>query len=672
MTNINLIIGKIRENVARLRSILEEKNWIVFVFFLLMTGAVFIHPIWHGSCIYACGDYENHIRFIRSAYHSLFIEHTFPPCYANDMGMMLQPIFKYYSVTLYTVSAFFMLFKFNGYQSLLLGSMLFYASGAFGVYLLGRCLQCKKVDSILGGLTYLFSPYMFVTFYARGAFAEMSALGVIPWVFYGIAKLNIDHGSWDGLKVSLITGLLIITHKIFFAWTIVLSVSFVLFFIQDQTPSNLLKKHLIPTVFWIGFGMLLAANYWLSTYYDIKNVCISSAFPWTVTYLSHWKLLLSPVFAVSPQSSLPNLATQYGLVFLFGHILLACSNYPMKFKLAIFALSFYLFLAQTNLFRTLEFLPTPFSFIQFPYRLLIFSAIAGSLAVGVGLSGFRLLRYKKILQIGIIILLVWTIKTYRNLPPFFGRYSQEIEQTKVTIKDYQDKIAASWSAPPKRHSGIYECQARSYIEQGTTWSIRRRPFDHAILDFNANIPNSIEKQDIHLEFFIDDSLWHQNNFTTRNIRVHEKLPDVSSPKYQKLKIISSRYYIPAQIENNSNDTRQCIFHDCTLKILNRFAIEPDRIHVAGNTAQWTLEMIPNEEYYAPILYSKNLVANDPNISIAPYREGISFKSQKGGSINITISRKDFVWAQRASWFGFICLLLIVFFKHRKASIKELA
>lgn len=53
-----------------------------------------------------------------------------------------------------------------------------------GAYLYGRWLLGERRAALVSGLVYVFSPYLLLDLYERGAISEMTALALVPWAFW--------------------------------------------------------------------------------------------------------------------------------------------------------------------------------------------------------------------------------------------------------------------------------------------------------------------------------------------------------------------------------------------------------------------------------------------------------------------------------------------------------
>ncbi len=125
------------------------------------------------------------------------------------------PLFHYYAGAAYWLTSILMrVFALDAVNSLrLLIALALFAGGA-GTYLFARRYG-GRTGGVLAALSYTYSPYiLFTEPYARGAYPEMTALALFPWVLCAYGWLLDSGGRRALLLAALGSALLILTHNL--------------------------------------------------------------------------------------------------------------------------------------------------------------------------------------------------------------------------------------------------------------------------------------------------------------------------------------------------------------------------------------------------------------------------------------------------------------------------
>lgn len=603
--------------------------------------------------MYMGGDMIAHLRYVKSIYVSMFVERAFPPFYSNDMGMALQPIFRYYSVVIYALSAVFSFLGFTAYKSLLIGTTVLYGLGAYGIFIILRYFRINQKASITGALVFLFAPYHFVVLYARGAYAEISALNIVPFLFYSLIRLNASHGKKYGVSTALWTAMLILSHKIFLSWFFILFGLFLILSKRNFHPIKVIKHHILPTILWVSLGMMAVASYWLPGYLAVKNLGISTVF--CAVSLSNWKMLLSPLFAVSPDCNVPDLATQYGLPTVLGVIGSFFFIKKRKLMLAAAVTFLLLFIVEANVGNILNVLPKTLSVIQFPYRLLIFNSLFGSIAFGFALNELMRGERKKTILFAACFVTLGYASYYRHTPPLSAITEQVAEHMNLYMEAYKETTLTN-AVERFRVSGVHIVEG-TVLQNGTIF-LDRYPGDEAKLYFEGVVPGEILDKNPTIEIYLDHQLWQKKDLGSRRLAVNDYLPPVKSKVQQQIKFKASSVYIPSKVYSYSVDNREVILMSPKMKISNRdiVYIKPDQLLLKGNRVELELDMKKDVQYILPILYSKYLILNDNEITMSSDKDGIIIKSSTAGFRHLLFQRIEFPLIDRISM---IFSLLIV-------------
>lgn len=638
----------------------QHKNSPLFWLFCFFAGSiVLIAPLW-GDRLYwvACGDTFVHTRTVRSAYVSLFQEFSFPPLCCNDLGIMLQPIFRYYSCTIHMLSACFMLTGLSAYQSLLLGASIFYALGAWGVFLTARFFRCDPAASFIGGLAYLYSPLMLADLYARASYAEISALGIIPLLFYVQIRLSASRRAPWGALTALLTALLLISHKIFFPWHLLLSALFVILISMSRCEGSravkyglkkILFRRLFPLFLWTSAGMAMSSAYWLASYINFPNTVIAKLVKVMSPSLTHWKYLLSPFFAVAPESTVPALATQFGMPVVLGALILSAKNRSFAGR-ALVSLFVLLFVVESNMEKLADFMPMFLKGIQFSFRLLVFSAWFGALSLSLALRMSFAKKRRNAARLFFFILVIIYCGLYRKIPVFTDQTSSDAEKASYDVMLHFNEL--QWEEEKIKRYAIAGIELDGWLLQDPVVKFPRRPDDEARLHFSALSSGWIqEKSDHEIDISIDRTFWKKKIIKEdRPIELEELLPSVSKPVVQEIQLHFSKQFVPKEMGINE-DTRTLTLFRPQFKRTNNYqtVIGSSALTARGSRVLLQLEMKKGHEYILPVMYSKYLRINPDSIKISPHPDGLILESGDGGVFDIILERKEMGFLTALFW-----------------------
>lgn len=310
-----------------------------------------------------------------------------PPRWAPDFTHGYgYPLFNYYYLTpFYIGSAFFKLLG-----SLTLALKLTFLStfliSIVGMYKFLR-LYFGKTASLLGTILFLYTPYRSVQIYVRGAVGEALSLALMPVVAYFFINLVRERSKKNFALASFFWGIFLLTHN--YMWALFLPFLGLLLLIE---VSNI-KQRLLAIINLVlsgllGFGV---AAYWIvPALIEIKNVprltpfLLEDHFPFLKQLiLPSWgygSSVWGPYDEISFQIGLVNLFAVAAILFL---IVFRKKIFKKDFKLVSWILfSFFITVAFMNI-RTLPIWKiVPFyNFIQFPWRLLMFTTFFSSIAL---------------------------------------------------------------------------------------------------------------------------------------------------------------------------------------------------------------------------------------------------------------------------------------------------
>lgn len=126
-----------------------------------------------------------------------------------------MPYFTYYASASTYLAALLKLYGFGYVPALKLTQALALAAGAGGVYAWLRAAGRAAWPAALAAAAYTFAPFHLVNVYVRGdSLAELWALGLFPWGFWAVQRLEARPAFGRALLLAAWTALLIGTHNI--------------------------------------------------------------------------------------------------------------------------------------------------------------------------------------------------------------------------------------------------------------------------------------------------------------------------------------------------------------------------------------------------------------------------------------------------------------------------
>jgi len=299
------------------------------------------------------------------------------------------PLFNlYYVLPFYLGAAFYALTK------SLTASFEFVFVFSLVVSIFGMYLFLKeffgKIASLAGSILYLYTPYRAVQVYVRGAIGEALAMAILPFVFWGAARLIKTPNKYNISILAFTLAAFILSHN--YLW--LLASPFLALFCLGLIY---IKKEKGKTIKSLALGVFLGAG--ISAYWWIPAVkeygLVSGITPFALQdHFPFIKQLLLPSWGYGASVWGPGdgMSFQIGIVNLAVVVVSLAFLVKRKFAgknglIAAFALlGFGVSAAMMNI-RTLpiwQLLPI-YQFVQFPWRLLflttLFSAILGAYLV---------------------------------------------------------------------------------------------------------------------------------------------------------------------------------------------------------------------------------------------------------------------------------------------------
>ena len=146
----------------------------------------------------------------------------FPRWCLDLYGGYGAPLFNFYPPGLFAVTGLWMLAGAAAPLALKISVVCFSIAGTLGVY--GLVLaETDRVDAaFVGAVAFATMPYRFVCIFARGDLAELSAMALVPWALWGYRAIGRSDGGrlvLAGCAAALFQAAVLVTHTLTGQWT---------------------------------------------------------------------------------------------------------------------------------------------------------------------------------------------------------------------------------------------------------------------------------------------------------------------------------------------------------------------------------------------------------------------------------------------------------------------
>lgn len=307
-----------------------------------------------------------------------------------------SPFFNFYAPAFYWVAAALHTLGVPLLWSIKLPSFLLFFLGAWGMYLWTR-RHHGSAGGLVAAIVYLFVPYHFLDLYVRGAFAEFSALAILPYLFWSIDCAVEDKKPVELVPLALSSALLVLTHNVSALMiTPFAAIYSVLRVFQVRTAAAGFGRTTGAALFGAG----LSAFYWLPVILEQRYLG-NMAGALTEGYFVHSNHFVLPAQWFSSfwgdGTSVPGgedtMSFQIGLVLLVALAaslsMVAMRRAPGSFTLALAILGAAALLMTSELSAGVYQVAPVLRYIQFPWRFLgvatlLWSAACASLGQAAG------------------------------------------------------------------------------------------------------------------------------------------------------------------------------------------------------------------------------------------------------------------------------------------------
>lgn len=414
--------------------------------FILILSFWAVAPLFH-SGFFPMHDDEQIARLYQL--HLALTSGQFPPRWIPDLGFGFgYPFYNFYPPLVYYLGEIFHLLGFSLIISTKIVMALgFLLSGIF-MYLLAKEFF-GKIGGFVAAIFYLYAPYHSVDLYVRGALAEFYSFVFLPAVFWSTLKLFKEKNIKWIIINSLFLSFFLLSHNLMILPFLPFYLAFLIFLFWKEKEK---KKVFL----FLGFSGLLflglTAYFWLPAILERKYTLVDEILTRELaSYKVHFVYLrqfLSSSWGYG--GSIPG--PEDGLSFEIGKLHLVAA-----FSAGI--LGFYLFLRKKKewkifLFAFLSFLFSlfmvsfhsqfiwdhlqPLWYLQFPWRLLLFSGFFSSILAGGLISFFANKMQKSFLRYLMISLPIVAVILLNK------DYFAPLKYLDISDKNYTSKNELHW------------------------------------------------------------------------------------------------------------------------------------------------------------------------------------------------------------------------------------
>jgi hypothetical protein len=382
-------------SVRRLR--LPVNGDVLGLYLVLAIGL--LGPLASDTILPRAVDHANHTAFVVEARHALE-EGQFPLRVAPFAQFSLRyPLFQFYSQTPYVLAG--AIYKYLTPDNPWLALKLSYLAGlclaGLFVFKVGQLLGFDRATSVLTGVVYITAPYLLINIHARGAYTEAFAQCLLPLLAYSSIRLVQRQQPVDLLTTSASWLILGTSHLI----TFVYGTMFYLLLVACLLTCRCIKPRsaaILAAACVLGWGLSAFQWYPAATIAPLRIhqlITPGSVFYWNwLTPLSSMLSLTSNppeplggrlnTFFLHPAIGVPVLVGVVGVIYLRG--LPGDRRSEVWICLALFLVAFFAAWSPVNFW---DLLPLQFQIVQFPYRLLVFTNVFGTILFGYFASVYR-------------------------------------------------------------------------------------------------------------------------------------------------------------------------------------------------------------------------------------------------------------------------------------------
>lgn len=379
------------------------------------------------------------------------------PCrWSSQFGAgMGLPLFNYYAPLATYASLPFVYLGFDYLEATKISIILSYLIGSIGMYFLTIKLTKSSLLSMLSATLYTVAPYHSLDVFVRGAYAEIWALTIFPWVLERIVKFISSPKSRISLSLAIMTFLFFISHNIMI---MLLTPLIGILILINYFHHNLSRTHLLYLVLSLILGITLSSYFIIPMILE-KTLVHSQTltqdyFDFRAHFASINQLFFEPSFwdngasVDGPNDGLSfQVGTVHWILLIICTIGLLVSIIKSKFDYHNTIVALFTFVSWIAIFfthaksvRVWELIPY-LSYVQFPWRLLGIAMISIPISISLFLSRFKIHQLPVIFITIIAIIIYFPFqKPFEYSPNLTNEYfftNPKLQQSSFgAIRDY--------------------------------------------------------------------------------------------------------------------------------------------------------------------------------------------------------------------------------------------
>lgn len=327
--------------------------------------------------------------------HKVILDGQIPPRWVPDLGFGYgYPLYNFYPPLFYYVGVIFSLLGAGYIVSTKIALILGFIASAVGMYLWVEN-RWGKLAGIFSAVVYTYVPYHAVDIYVRGAFSEFFSFVFIPFTFWAMDKVTQSKEKKWIIILSLLLSGIVLTHNLVALQAIPFILLYIGFLLLENRKD--IKRLLI---FFSVAGLVslgITAYFWLPALSEKQFTLVDSILTkelanYTIHFVCPNQLWSSSWgYGGSAAGCVDGLSFQIGKLQILFVALAAIGLLFKKSKGKIFV-AFILVLFTLSAFMTTDYSKfiwdhlSPFWYIQFPWRFLLFVGVFSSALAGFTLS----------------------------------------------------------------------------------------------------------------------------------------------------------------------------------------------------------------------------------------------------------------------------------------------
>ena len=332
-------------------------------------------------------DLSNHLRFVQPFYESIQSGHWHPGWLAESNDGFGDPRFRFYPPGLYYLLSATRMLTGSWYSGSIAAFGVLSILGAFGAYFWARAFCSPKI-AMWAGILYTIAPYHLNELYQASLLSEYAACAILPFAFAFAERVCRNRKVTDVAGLAASFALLILTHL---PLTVIGSISLAIY-----AALRVERKHFLSTVVRLAtslaLGLAASAFFWTTLLAELSWIKGSSAEP-NPYYDYRLNFLFSTNALTNRNTWYANLLALALIGFLLPGVALLFPSFRDRatgkgLKAALF-LSLLTFLMATALSRPVWAVVPKLSEVQFPWRWLAITSLAGSLMVAASLPKWK-------------------------------------------------------------------------------------------------------------------------------------------------------------------------------------------------------------------------------------------------------------------------------------------